>query len=803
MISQRILLCGTAMVFASASATMAASPWPDVWNRLNDNDASVSYSPHMEQKAMPGYYDGDMHDSTAPGEWCAFSFTGTGVKWIGSKNVDHGQAEVYLDGQLDATVDGTAASWLRQQELYTKTGLTNGPHMLKIVIKTNAYQDFDAFEYLAPPPRKPGAPKLEGATLPAQVPYLNTPNRYPIGNGLVMAVCGATGQGVQLAGPGYTTSNFINSEDLALELDGIEQPLRVEMKRAEKTGIFYGSATRGDLDVCLIDYACAGQPWFSRLILVNNTSATASHDIRLRARIEPQTGNGYSHWLAKDAAGNSCGFAIQADTSIGVPYGGNNIADRSVTISFNDPTASVSISGDEGAIETKPIKLSPHGHEKIALNHYFRQGHDMSDPACVDAIRGLNNVANLEKAIAEWQSWIDHVEPRYSLARIKGERARQLVEGALVILKTNQSQDGGIIAHTTFYKEGYVRDAAMAVRGLLAAGHTEEAKQWLIWIDHKLSIHGHLGDAMNCEPALADKSCSFDMGDMEVEEPGWVLLCARDYYSATHDLATLKALDKTLRYCMDVQLKEASANGGKLEFNGDETEICGAVDIHATGVAGGGDAVKQDWSLSSIAMAAAALDFHIQYVKLCGDNPAAYHNAQTNTTMNLPTELANLVAAMDRDFWRTDVPESPGGFHDFFRKKSDGAWPQKRLANFTLMPVFFSTPYAADKKAKDVDAIARSFNTKTGLLQLVPGADNGLEGHDLGYLLWGLVETGDGRKDQVYSALVNGPTVDAWGSFNEAYDAAGHPNDHDLRSLETGVNVSALAKYWGLGAAAK
>ncbi len=107
--------------------------------------------------------------------------------------------------------------------------------------------------------------------------------------------------------------------------------------------------------------------------------------------------------------------------------------------------------------------------------------------------------------------------------------------------------------------------------------------------------------------------------------------------------------------------------------------------------------------------------------------------------------------------------------------------------------------YSKDEKVKDVQAMAGFFDPKTGFLPLVPGADTGFEGHDLGYLLWDLVEIGDWRKDEVYAALVNGPTADCWGSFDEAYDQKGHRNGHDLRSLETGINLSALAKYWGLG----
>jgi hypothetical protein len=474
--------------------------------------------------------------------------------------------------------------------------------------------------------------------------------------------------------------------------------------------------------------------------------------------------------------------------------------DKLVLIAFNDPAATSTLTGTSATVQTKPITLPPGGQHEVTLTHYFRNGHDISDAKAIDTLRALDSHANLQKSITEWTDWFGHVAPAYALSNIKDDRARVLMEGALVILKTNDSEDGGIIAQANGYKQGYVRDAAMAVRAFLATGHPDEAKRWLIWMDKKWSIYHHFGDAMTCSTSLDDKSGNFDMGNMEVEEPGWVLLCARDYYAETHDIDFLKSIDRTLRYCADIQLKDAIANGYKLTFNGDETEICGAVGTGEANIPNVPYATcTVVWSLSSIAMAAASVDFYIDYLKAIGSDPANYTNSESHTTMNLNDELKKLVAAMDRDFWRTDVPEYPAGFHDFFRGKADGAWPKARIVNFTLMPVFFSTPYAEDEKAKDVAAMAQTFDQKTGFLPLVPHTNNGMEGHDLGYLLWDCVKMGDWHKDMVYTALVNGPTANCWGSFNEAYDSTGHPNGNDLRSLETGVNLTALAKYWGLG----
>ncbi|MGW4897809.1 beta-galactosidase [Kitasatospora sp. NPDC004240] len=60
-------------------------------------------------------------------------FRGTAVRWIASTAANHGLADVYLDGTLAATVDGYSAGTVSQQVLWSRNGLTDGEHTLRIV----------------------------------------------------------------------------------------------------------------------------------------------------------------------------------------------------------------------------------------------------------------------------------------------------------------------------------------------------------------------------------------------------------------------------------------------------------------------------------------------------------------------------------------------------------------------------------------------------------------------------------------------------------------------------------------------
>jgi hypothetical protein len=79
------------------------------------------------------YYNTERFNSTA-NSYAQFTFTGTDVKWVGTKENNSGIAKVYIDGVLQATIDTYSASSLYQQDLFTKSGMTNSQHTIKIVV---------------------------------------------------------------------------------------------------------------------------------------------------------------------------------------------------------------------------------------------------------------------------------------------------------------------------------------------------------------------------------------------------------------------------------------------------------------------------------------------------------------------------------------------------------------------------------------------------------------------------------------------------------------------------------------------
>ncbi|MGA3284113.1 MAG: hypothetical protein ABSD57_06615 [Verrucomicrobiota bacterium] len=639
--------------------------------------------------------------------------------------------------------------------------------------------------------------------LPDQVPYLNKKEDFFVGNGMAGGGGAADGKWNFLVGPDYTCPNYLSNEEIRLVVDGAQRSVTMDVRRARNTGIFYGLTTIGDLEICLIDHASRGEPWMARLVMVKNKSVSLAHKVSVQAHVTPLTGGGRSASIVADSSGRDSGVSLKLDTSLKCMVNSfcQNWANRYALITFNEPTTTATNNGGIYILDAGTRSIAAGGSYTVALYHYMHYD-DKTDSDCINLVRERNVVSDAENCINQWQNWFDGVDATYSLNRIKDQRARDIVEGGLATIKMNQSRDGGIVANERCYDMSYVRDAYCGLRGLSENGHFEELKSFIQWLDHKYSVHGCIPDAA---PGGSDTyvhrngngSGPCPEANAAVEVTALYLLAARDYYNATHDLQTLTNADNSLRYAMDIQLKQAVPNGYRLEFNGDETELCGAVDVSSAGFDW---KLSRYWSMTSIALCSASLDFYIKYLTMKGADPVSYLNSQDNRILNLNDELGRLKDALEMDYWRTDVPECPGGFHDWFRVKSDRSWPHARVVNFTLFPLYYGTPLKYPERAnKDASAAKQYFNDTTRLLPLTAVAGGKSLGHDLGYLLWGLVAVGDSRKVAVYDALVNGPTVGCWGTYNEAYDADASPNVNGLRSFETGVNISAIAKYWGLG----
>lgn len=98
--------------------------------------------------------DENSHTSNIAGNALDFTFKGSSIRWIGSKDSDRGIAEVYLDGIFQQTVDTYHATALMNETLYEHSGLSGGRyHTFRIIVSKNKhpnstgrYQAVSAFE---------------------------------------------------------------------------------------------------------------------------------------------------------------------------------------------------------------------------------------------------------------------------------------------------------------------------------------------------------------------------------------------------------------------------------------------------------------------------------------------------------------------------------------------------------------------------------------------------------------------------------------------------------------------------------
>lgn len=653
--------------------------------------------------------------------------------------------------------------------------------------------------------------------LPKQVPYLNKRENYLLGNGIVCASGIGDGKWDFIAGPDYTCPNFISQEKISITINKVEHQITSDIYRARETGLYYGISTIGDLKITIIDYTNPGISIISRLVVVENKSKVKNYSVQLNAYLKPKVGSGRNDIILKDSKGTNAAVSIHLDTSLHCFRGDQskwvkNWDDRYLVTTWSDLQSSVQKNGNEYQVSSTVKNISGSKSKSFNLCHYAHY-RDKSDDECVRIIRSRNGINDVEQSIVQWQDWFRNVPSKYSLEKIKDQRARDIVEGGMCVIKTNQTHEGGMVANEINYNLSWTRDAYCGLRGLLACGHTEESKHFIHYMNEIYRAYGFIPNAVSCGRNVFalyngnhENNPNRYLGQLSPcpesntapETTALLILVARDYYRATNDLKTLIDADESLKYSMDIQLKEAIKNNYKLEFSGDETELCGAV---STLSAGYDRDLSKYWSMTSIALCNASLEFYIEYLSRKNENPSSYLNSIDGMVVDLNSELQKLKDALENDFWRTDVDKHSEGFYDWCRLKSDNSFPKGRIVNFSLFPIYYKVKLKYPERVeKNISAMKVHFNNLGKFIPLVPKiGDERYLGHNLGYLLWSLIEINDVQKKNVYDALVYGNSVQCWGSYNEAYDTDGKPNTNNLRTFETGVNIDAIAKYWNLG----
>ncbi|MCL2418569.1 MAG: beta-galactosidase, partial [Conexibacteraceae bacterium] len=161
---------------------------------FDDADTTdIQYSGNWSHVANAGFTNGDYMNtesfSNTAGDSATVNFTGTAIRWIGSQTGNHGFADVFIDGVKQATVDCSGNA--DQVVLFSKTGLSDGPHTLKIVVdgthssdSTDNFVSIDAIDIptgaAAEPPTYPVVPQQGAITLNGRDSHIIVAN-YKLG----------------------------------------------------------------------------------------------------------------------------------------------------------------------------------------------------------------------------------------------------------------------------------------------------------------------------------------------------------------------------------------------------------------------------------------------------------------------------------------------------------------------------------------------------------------------------------------------------------------------------------------------
>lgn len=125
-------------VYKASDGFELAGSAPDGMDVIDISNAdSFNFSSGWTDEAGSNFIGGTNKWANA-GASFTLKFEGTKVYLLGTKDPNHGTAEVYIDGELAETIDTNATSRLLGQMIFESEDLADGTHTLELKVKTKA-----------------------------------------------------------------------------------------------------------------------------------------------------------------------------------------------------------------------------------------------------------------------------------------------------------------------------------------------------------------------------------------------------------------------------------------------------------------------------------------------------------------------------------------------------------------------------------------------------------------------------------------------------------------------------------------
>jgi len=425
-----------------------------------------------------------------------------------------------------------------------------------------------------------------------------------------------------------------------------------------------------------------------------------------------------------------------------------------------------------------------------------------------EEVAGNNCEFYLNRTLEFWKRFTARREKLTDSFDKLSDKEKIIADGVATLIKAQQSEDGGAMAGH-YYPLAYVRDQYGVSRGMLALGMIEEAK---LSLEFRLKKFKTFGNLHNAESMGTDCARHVHEND-DVEQTGYIILQAFDYFNITGDTDFLKSLFDMLDWCWNAQLKHLA--GGSLPFNGDETYVAGGFFPRSGLLHGSADASllfieggKQlaEWAMENNLW---EKEYAEAQLKLIAETEKSWRNLffdKNKIYANYP-ERENYI---DPQRFRHGICEAKCNWFGWTERTKNGRYqcplcfgiknlptenPGKLEVNsVSLLPSFIDSKILSKEELTEVINHVLKQKQPNGHIPTLPG-QMGCVGYDPGFLLTAMADTNHPQAENELQRMIN--MLDSTGAWTEYYDESDKFKEKNCRCRpwESAINISAIIKY--------